>query len=73
MIRVVIEVRNGATQLDVVVEAENINRAVSLVAARHRASDVRVKFPIDPEGFFVMVPSAQGELIGHEEPEKVAA
>lgn len=73
MIRVVIEVRNGAAHFDVAVQAETIQRAVSLVAARHRASNVRVKFPIDPEGFFVKDPSGQGDLIGHEQPEKVAA
>jgi hypothetical protein len=73
MIRVVIEVRYGAAHFDAAVQAENIKRAVSLVAARHRAGDVRVKFPIDPEGFFVKVPSVPGDLIGHEQPKKVAA
>jgi hypothetical protein len=73
VIRVIIEVSDGATWFNVALQAENIQRAVSLVAARHRAGDVRVRFPIDPEGFFVKVPCASGDLIGHELPEKAAA
>ena len=73
MIRVVIEVRNGSSRFNVAVRAENIQRAVSLVAGRYRASDVRVTFPIDPMGFFVKVRSAPGDLIEHEQPEQVAA
>jgi hypothetical protein len=54
VIRVSIEVRNGATRLRVGVQATSIQRAVSLVGnAFHSADDVRVVFPIDPEGFFV--------------------
>jgi hypothetical protein len=55
VIRVSIEVRNGATTLRVGVQARSIQRAVSLVGnAFHSADgDVRVVFPIDPEGFFV--------------------
>ena len=70
MIRVVIEVRNGSACLNVAVQAENIQRAVSLVAAQHSASVVRVKFPIDPEGFFV---KDSDELIVDEQPIKAAA
>jgi hypothetical protein len=70
MIRVVIEVRNGSACFNVAVQAENIQRAVSLVAARHHAGLVRVTFPIDPERFFV---KDLDELIGDEQPEKAAA
>jgi len=74
MIRVAIEVRNGVATLDVVaVRAESIRRAVGLVAARYPGADVRVRFPIEPEGFFVKDPAAQAGLIEHEQPEQVAA
>jgi hypothetical protein len=54
VIRVSIEVRNGATRLRVGVQASSIQRAISLVGnAFHSAGDLRVVFPIDPEGFFV--------------------
>ena len=51
--KVSIEVRNGAAHFDVTVRAESIRRAVSIVGGQYSSSDVRVKFPIDPEGFFV--------------------
>jgi hypothetical protein len=70
MIRVVIEVRNGSACFTVAVQAENIQRAVSFVAAQHSAGVVRVTFPIDPEGFFVKEPN---ELIVDEQPMKAAA
>ncbi len=54
MIRISIEVRNGATWFRVGVQATSIQRAISLVGnVFHSAGDVRVVFPIDPEGFFV--------------------
>jgi hypothetical protein len=70
MIRVVIEVTNGAARFDVAVQAEDIQQSVSLVAARYPASVVGVKFPIEPERFFVKDFS---EPIGHEQLEKAAA
>jgi hypothetical protein len=70
MIRVVVEVRSGSARYDVVVLAENIQRAVSLVAAHHRAGVVRVRFPIDPEGFFVKLP---GGSVVDEQQEMTAA
>jgi len=57
MVKVSIEVRSGATRFSVAVQAESIQRALSLVAARHPDGDCRVKFPIDAEGFFVKAPA----------------
>ena len=53
MIKVSMEVREGAALFRVAVQAESISRAVSIVKGRHPGRDVRVVFPIDPEVFFV--------------------
>jgi hypothetical protein len=54
VVRVPIEVRSGAASLTVAVQAESIERALSLVRGSYPANDdVRVVFPIDPGGFFV--------------------
>ena len=47
MVKVSIEVRNGAARFDVAVQAENIQRALSFVGKRYPDGNVRVKFPID--------------------------
>ena len=52
MIKVSVEVREGAALFRVAVQAESIGRAVSVIKGRHPDRDVRVVFPIDPEGFF---------------------
>ena len=71
MIKVSIEVREGATRFSVSVRAENIRRAVSLVTERYPKGDVRVRFPIDSERFFVA--DASTGMVGVELPEKMAA
>jgi hypothetical protein len=53
VVRVSVEVRNGATHFRVGVQAPSINRAINLVGAFYSSCDVRVIFPIDLEGFFV--------------------
>ena len=53
MIKVSMEVREGAALYRVAVQAESISRAVSIVKGRHPGRNVRVVFPIDPEGFFL--------------------
>jgi hypothetical protein len=53
MIRVCLEVREEDDRFRVAVHAESITRAVNLIERRHPGRDVRVVFPIDPEGFFV--------------------
>jgi hypothetical protein len=73
MVKVSIEVRSGATRLSVAVQAESIQRAVSLVAARCPGGDCEVKFPIDAEGFFVKDPADRPEMVGYEQPDLTAA
>jgi hypothetical protein len=53
MIKVSIEVRSKTARFAVAVQAKSIKRALSIVEARYPGSGARVKFPIDPEGFFV--------------------
>ena len=73
MVKVSIEVRNEATHFNVAVRAQSIKRAVSIVRGRYPRCDVRVKFPIDPEGFFVEEPAPRSETVGVEQPEPIAA
>lgn len=72
-VRVSIEVRNGAARFNVAVQAESIRRAVGIVARRYPDRDIGVKFPIDPEGFFVEDRAAQAGIVGLDLPKKVAA
>ena len=73
IVKVSIEVRNGATHFNVAVRAQSIKRAVSIVRGRYPRCDVRVKFPIDPEGFFVAEPAPRVGIVGVERPEFIAA
>jgi hypothetical protein len=56
MVKVSVEVRNGAARFGVAVQAESIRRAVSLAGDRYSGRGVRVKFPTDPEGSSSKVP-----------------
>jgi hypothetical protein len=74
MVKVSIEVSSGAAHFDVGVQAESIRRAMSLVRERYPMGEVRLKFPIEPESFFVEDIAVQGGQIECEEPqEKTAA
>ena len=57
MIRVSIEVREGAAPSRTTVQAESIPEAVSITRGRYPGRDVRVIFPIDPEEFFIEGPA----------------
>jgi hypothetical protein len=73
MVKVSIEVRNGAARFSVAVRAESIRRAASLAGRRYPKGDVGVRFPIDPAGFFANDPAARTGIVGFEQPMKVAA
>jgi hypothetical protein len=60
MIKVSVEVREGTACFRVGVRAASIARAVSIVRSDHPDRDVRVVFPIDPDGFFVGEDAARG-------------
>jgi hypothetical protein len=53
MIKVSMDVREGATLSRATVEAESIREAVSITRGRFPGRDVRVIFPIDAEDFFI--------------------
>jgi hypothetical protein len=57
MIKVSMEVREGAALSRATVQAESIREAVSITRGRHPGRDVRVIFPIDPEDFFIESPA----------------
>jgi len=63
MVKVLIEVHEGATQFSVAVRAESIRRAVDIVGGRYPGRDVKVKFPIDPVDFFVEDPVARSGIV----------
>jgi len=70
-VKVCVEVRSGAARFSVAVRAESIRRALSLVRKRYPMGETEVKFPIDPEGFFVEDPTAsRAGPIGFETPEQ---
>lgn len=68
MVRVTVEVSNGAACCKVTVQAQSIQRAVEIVEELNTGSDFRVTFPIDPETFFIEDPAARPGLIEQEEP-----
>jgi hypothetical protein len=77
VVKVSVEVRNGAARFRVGVQASSIQSALNLVKGVHSASEVKVLFPIDPEGFFVADALAAKGLIQRnkcqEEKEELAA
>ena len=58
MIRVSLEVREGAALSRTTVQAESIREAASITRGRYPGRDVRVIFPIDAEDFFIEGPAA---------------
>ena len=73
MVKDSIEVHDGAARFDVAVRAQSIERAVSVVRGSYPHCDVRVKFPIDPEGFFVKEPAPRSGIVRVEQPDLIAA
>lgn len=53
MIRVTVEVLNGAAPLTIAVEGASLLDAIAAAKERYLGADVRVVFPIGPEEFFV--------------------
>ena len=52
MVRISIEVGNGAARFSVSVQAESIERALEIVKRQNPGKDCKVSFPIDAEAFF---------------------
>jgi hypothetical protein len=53
MIRVTVEIRKGALTYSVRVTAPSIERALEIAGDGMPGRQVRLRFPIDPEAFFV--------------------
>jgi hypothetical protein len=73
MKRIVIDVFQGASSSRVVVQAKSLREAVSIAAAVYPNAEVRVKFPIDAEGFFVRDGAARAGIASLEGAEGKAA
>ena len=73
MVKVSIEVRNGAAHFNVAVKAQSIERAVSVVRGSYPGCAFRVKFPIDPEGFFMNEPAPRTGIVEVDQPDLLAA
>jgi hypothetical protein len=53
MVKVSIEVHDGTARFAVAVLAKSVQQALSIAASQYPYSVARVKFPINPESFFV--------------------
>jgi hypothetical protein len=73
MVKVSMEVHSGAARFDVAVQSESIQRAVTFVQERYSKGSVKVRFPIEPESFFVEDRLAPRGIVGMELPTRVAA
>jgi hypothetical protein len=73
MVKISVEVRSGGARFDVAVQAESIQQAVSFVQERYSKGSVKVRFPIEPESFFVEDRRARRGIVGLEHPARVAA
>lgn len=72
VIRVSIEVADGTARFRTAVQAESIQKALSMAGNRYPNSDLRVLFPIEPDAFFVEDPVTAAALVEIELPERVA-
>ena len=72
MVNVLIEVRNGTDHFNVPVKAQSIQQAANVVRVSYPDCGVRVKFPIDPEGFFVNEPAPRAAMVGIDQLELLA-
>ena len=69
MVKVSIKVKSGTASFRVAVQAENVERALSLVVGRYPASTGRVAFPMEAEDFSLEGLTARARM----QPEKLAA
>jgi hypothetical protein len=73
MVKVSVEVRSGPARFHVSVRAESVRKALRMVGARYPQGEVRVAFPIEPEGFFVDGSSTLAGVLETERPKRLAA
>jgi hypothetical protein len=73
MVKVSVEVRSGTARFRVGVQAPGIRTVLSMVGGRCPQGEVRVIFPIEPQGFFVGESSALARIVGTEQDHQEAA
>ena len=76
MIQVSVEVRSGSARFRVGVQASSIRRALSIVGGRHPNGAIRVRLPMDTEGFYIEDPAARaggGTVQAEQQPRRLAA
>jgi hypothetical protein len=73
MVKVSVEMRSGTARFRVGVQAQSIRRALGLVGRSYPQGEVRMEFPIAPEGFFVQAPSVLARIVGSEQDHQEAA
>ena len=75
MIRASVQLRDDSNAFSIMVCAENLQRAVELAAKRYPSLTVGLRFPLDPEAFFVEKSSlgtkTSGLVTGYREPSRV--
>jgi hypothetical protein len=73
MVKVSVEVRSDTACLRIGVQAESIRRALAMVGRSYPRGKISVVFPIEPEDFFVSVPSSPADLVRFERTQREAA
>ena len=73
MVKISVEIRSGTARFRVGVQAPSIREALALMGGRYPRHEVRVVFPIEPEGFFVREPSASAAAAGTKHARQEAA
>ncbi len=73
MVKVSVEVRSGTARFGVGVRARSTRKALSLVGGRYPHGEVRVVFPLEPEGFLVREAPALARIHGSEQAHTEAA
>jgi hypothetical protein len=53
MVAVTVEVSDGTDRFEVAIRAPSIELAVRIAAERYPGNHIDMRFPIEPEGFFV--------------------
>jgi hypothetical protein len=66
VIRISVEVSQGAARFGVEVQAESIERALEIVESQNPSCAAKVVFPIEPEEFFVGDATVPAESLNRE-------
>jgi hypothetical protein len=67
VIRISVEVGQGAARYRVAAQAESIERALEIVERQNPGCEAKVAFPIDPEVYFVLNTGATTGPVNQEQ------